>query len=159
MQLQKKIYQCNSHYLSTIIVVKGREVRITFNNGGFYSGTETRGMYATLNPDIQLAIENDPRFGKSIILFNAVDVKGNLPEIVKSDVPQPIMKEPSTRTAVTETAVDNVQPGVHSKQLSLADVKAILTAEPYNIPLSRLKNKQQILDEAKSAGIDAATIL
>lgn len=172
MKIQKKIYHCNTHFLSTIIKVKGREMRIVFENGGYYNGTETKGTYSTINPEIQAAIENDSRFGKTIKLFNTI-VVGNIPD---KTVPITALqvyadKQPEKSSVVIsfeneidpECAVGKERGGEkfvteerHSDNIpitNIATLKEILSGIPYNIPLSRLSNKKKILAEATTAGI------
>lgn len=172
MKLQKKIYRCKTHYLNTIIRVKGREVRITFENGGFYNGTETSGTYSTINPDIQAAIESDPRFGKTITLHNAIDI-GKIPDKIyipwlagKNDTP-PITTSVIINFSNDENENDGSEAETEADEIpttdttssqatpmtNIADLKQILSGIPYKIPLSRLNNKTKILAEATQAGV------
>jgi len=172
MKIQKKIYRCNTHFLSTIIKVKGREMRIVFENGGYYNGTETKGTYSTINPEIQAAIENDSRFGKTIKLFNTI-VVGNIPDRTapitalqvyadkqpeKSSVMISFENETYPECTIgtkrgAEKLVTEEQRSDNTPITNIAALKEILSGIPYNIPLSRLNNKKKILAEATTAGI------
>lgn len=146
--------------LTTTVEVDGIGHVIEFK-GGKYFPEKINGTFATANVKIQKAIEEHERFGGDFILVRTydeilvVDKKvANTPdplpeplvpaeEIVKAYEPSEL-PEPTTTTPTGEVVVSEVKNG--------QDAKLYLNKH-FDVPFSRLKNNQMVMDEAKTANL------
>lgn len=73
--MYKKIYGVNQAELSTLVNVNGSKVRIEFTGGVTSGSMRIRARYATCDPKIQAAIENDPRYGETIFSESVKEIQ------------------------------------------------------------------------------------
>ena len=125
----KKVYAINNmvEYLTNVKVGNASMV-ITFKNGFLTSNGFEPSTFTTSNPAVQYAIENSPKYKSGFIFLKAKygeeEILMPTPEKEKSD--------------------NNDYPEVKNSQ----EAKNILAAEPYNVPLTEMSNKEAIKNKA-----------
>ena len=124
--------------------------------GGKYFPEKINGTFATSNAKIQKAIESHERYGGDFILIRTIeDLKPVVKEPVKPVEPvlpvEPALPtidvetpEPTTITPTGEVLVNEVKNG--------QDAKLYLNKN-FDIPFSRLKNTQMVMNESKIANL------
>ena len=111
-------------------------LRVDFTGGAINSAGMTPASYTTENPLYQKAIEDSEQFHNGEIVIGATE---KIEEMVSSSK-VPCNEENSKKEVFVN--VTNVQ-----------QARSLLMAEPYNVSLSELQNKQAVRGKADELGI------
>jgi len=129
------------------VEVNGVGVECAFKGGRHYPVREN-GTYRTSNKLIQAELESHEHYGSSFKLVKTAEEEGKLPEAEKPAEPKVVVPtEEKPKTVLTNTG-DVLVEDVNTGQ----DAKLYLNHN-FDVPFSRLKNTQMIMNEAKVANL------
>lgn len=83
MNKLRKTYCVDQSELSTIVLVNGRSVRVNFTGGYYSGGCRRRATLTTESEELQKAIENDPRYLKTINVYRVDKIQNVEPKMSK----------------------------------------------------------------------------
>ena len=111
-------------------------LRVDFTGGSINSAGMTPANYTTENPRYQKAIEDSEQFRNGEIVIGATE--------------KIIEKEIASETTLTD---EKSNKEVFVNVTNVQQARNLLMAEPYNISLSELQNKQAVRNKADELGV------
>lgn len=111
-------------------------LRVDFTGGSINSAGMTPANYTTDNPLYQKAIEDSEQFRNGEIVIGATE--------------KIIEKDSAAETAHSEAKSNK---DVFVNVTNVQQARSMLMAEPYNVPLSELQNKQAVRGKADELGV------
>lgn len=111
-------------------------LRVDFTGGSINSAGMTPANYTTENPLYQKAIEDSEQFRNGEIVIGATE--------------KIIEKEIASETTLTD---EKSNKEVFVNVTNVQQARNLLMAEPYNISLSELQNKQAVRNKADELGV------
>ena len=111
-------------------------LRVDFTGGSINSAGMTPANYTTDNPLYQKAIEDSEQFRNGEIVIGATE------KIIEKD-----------SVTEAEQSKANSNKDVFVNVTNVQQARSLLMAEPYNVPLAELQNKQAVRGKADELGI------
>jgi len=126
-----KTYKSNSRNLTIFLTIKGRVRSIHFSDLG---ATYNYSILTTSDPNVQAALERNPKFGQAYTLFDE--------ESITTTADQPVVEQ-------EQKPVDASYPKVTRVQTA-----AQILEEKYGIDPTTISSKTDVLKHAKSLNIE-----
>lgn len=122
----------------------GNRIYVTFKKR---EPRDRYGCLITQNKALQKLIESSHKYAQGIITIEGVHNTADAPE----DIPQ---AEEHTHVDNSITVPDNSAHTVVTSEVTrVLDARELLMKPPYNVPMSRLRNMEQVLEEGERCGV------